>query len=102
MAIAANILVSIAPVVGVFLASGGTRLLAATAALGGIIVQALLATVVTAAISPVYALFHPLGAAIFDYMLARSAFLTLWHGGVTWRGTFYPLDELKRHSRYTT
>ncbi len=46
--------------------------------------------------SPLYGLTHPLGAFLFFYMLLRSAAVTLWHGGVTWRGTFYPLDELKR------
>jgi hypothetical protein len=26
----------------------------------------------------------------------RSTIVTLWSGGITWRGTFYPLKELKR------
>jgi len=43
-----------------------------------------------------YALTHPLGAMLFSYMLLRSTVVTLWHGGVTWRGTFYPLEELKK------
>jgi hypothetical protein len=29
-------------------------------------------------------------------MLVRSLVVTLWRGGVEWRGTFYPLTELKR------
>jgi len=33
---------------------------------------------------------------LFCYMIARSVAVTLWQGGVTWRGTFYPLKELKR------
>jgi glycosyl transferase family 2 len=45
---------------------------------------------------PVYALTEPLGALIFAWMLARSTIVTLWNGGITWRGTFYPLEELKR------
>jgi hypothetical protein len=47
-------------------------------------------------VSPAYALIHPLGALLLCYMLLRSTVVTLWHGGVTWRGTFYPLEELKR------
>ena len=47
-------------------------------------------------VSPFYALTHPLGATIVCYMLLRSTAVTLWRGGVTWRGTFYPLEELKR------
>jgi len=47
-------------------------------------------------VSPLYAFTYPVGALIFAWMLARSAIVTLWRGGITWRGTFYPLDELKR------
>jgi hypothetical protein len=46
--------------------------------------------------SPVYALTYPIGALLFAWMLARSAIVTLWQGGIVWRGTFYPLEELKR------
>jgi hypothetical protein len=47
-------------------------------------------------VSPFYALTHPIGALIFGWMLVRSTIVTLWQGGITWRGTFYPLEELKR------
>ncbi len=43
-----------------------------------------------------YALTYPLGAVIICWMLARSTIVTLWQGGVTWRGTFYSLEELRR------
>ncbi|HUJ30177.1 MAG TPA: glycosyltransferase family 2 protein [Candidatus Acidoferrum sp.] len=47
-------------------------------------------------VSPLWALSHPIGALIFVWMIARSTVVTLWQGGIVWRGTFYPLDELKR------
>ncbi len=40
-------------------------------------------------------LFHPVSTVLFAYILLRSMFLALRHGGVIWRGTKYPLDELK-------
>ena len=46
--------------------------------------------------SPIYALTEPIGALIFCWMLTRSTIVTLWNGGVTWRGTFYALEELRR------
>jgi hypothetical protein len=46
--------------------------------------------------SPLYALTHPLGAVLFSWMLARSAIATLLRGGVMWRDTFYPLEELRK------
>lgn len=99
LAIAVNLLVSVAPLAALFTAAGWTRIFAAAAAMGGMTVEALLVSAITASVPPVYALFHPVGALIFDYMLARSAILTLWNGGVSWRGTFYPLSQLKRASR---
>ena len=47
-------------------------------------------------ISPLYCLTLPLGALIFAYMILRSTIVTLRQGGIIWRGTFYPLDELRR------
>ena len=46
-------------------------------------------------LSPLYFLVHPFSTLVFAYILLRSMFLTLHHGGVMWRGTLYPLDELK-------
>ncbi len=37
----------------------------------------------------------PIGIAIFSYILLRSMIVTHWTGGVTWRGTHYPLAALK-------
>ena len=46
--------------------------------------------------SPLWGLSFPIGALILVWMLARSMIVTLWRGGIEWRGTFYPLEELKR------
>jgi len=48
-------------------------------------------------ISAWYAILFPAGAALFLYSLMRSAFTTLRAGGVMWRGTFYPLGELRKN-----
>ena len=45
-----------------------------------------------------YAALFPVAAAVVIYAMVRSMLLTLGKGGVTWRGTFYPLAELRRHS----
>jgi glycosyltransferase involved in cell wall biosynthesis len=47
-------------------------------------------------ISSWYALLFPAGAVLFLYSVVRSVGITLQAGGVTWRGTFYPLAELRR------
>jgi glycosyltransferase involved in cell wall biosynthesis len=45
---------------------------------------------------PAYCFFlHPLSSSLFVYIMLRSMLLTLARGGVVWRGTFYPLEELK-------
>src|SRR5205085_11375613 len=46
--------------------------------------------------SPLYFFLHPLATLLFMYTLARSMWLTLRQGGVEWRGTFYPIEELRR------
>lgn len=43
-----------------------------------------------------YFALHPVSSALFVYILLRSMVLTLGRGGVVWRGTFYPLEELRK------
>ena len=43
-----------------------------------------------------YFVLHPIGAALFVYIMLRSMALTLARGGVVWRGTFYSLEELRK------
>jgi glycosyltransferase involved in cell wall biosynthesis len=40
----------------------------------------------------------PVAALVFVYAMVRSMVLTLMRGGVVWRGTFYPLHELREHA----
>ncbi|MGA3349373.1 MAG: glycosyltransferase family 2 protein [Candidatus Sulfotelmatobacter sp.] len=43
-----------------------------------------------------YFLLHPVSTVLFVYTLLRSMFHTLWNDGVVWRGTRYPLEELRK------
>ena len=47
-------------------------------------------------IHPWYFFLHPVSTTLFIYTMLRSTFLTLWNGGVEWRGTKYPLDDLRK------
>ena len=46
---------------------------------------------------PWHAVGYPLAAALFVYILLRTMVLNLIQGGIYWRGTFYPLAELKEN-----
>jgi hypothetical protein len=47
-------------------------------------------------VPPYYVLLHPVSTGMFTYTLLRSMFLTLWNDGIVWRGTKYPLEELRK------
>jgi glycosyltransferase involved in cell wall biosynthesis len=43
-----------------------------------------------------YFLLHPVSTVLFIYTLLRSMFHALWNDGIIWRGTKYPLEELRK------
>ncbi len=47
-------------------------------------------------IPPYYVFLHPVSSSVFMYILLRSMCHALWNDGIVWRGTKYPLDELRK------
>jgi glycosyltransferase involved in cell wall biosynthesis len=48
-------------------------------------------------ISPLHVLFFPIAGLMVVYAMLRSMLVTLGNGGITWRETFYPLDQLRKN-----
>ncbi len=90
----AILLFFVAPFAALAFTSGLAQCFAGVAVAGALAIHAGLAMVNR--VSPLYALTQPLGALFFAYMLSRSTFLTLRQGGIYWRDTFYPLEQLRR------
>ena len=82
------------PFLGIFLAQGWARApyAAALASMFAIYVGMSWRS----AVPPYYFLLHPVSTMLFIYTLLRSMFLTLWNDGIEWRGTKYPLAELRK------
>jgi hypothetical protein len=90
----ATLAMFVLPVAALVFVRGWALVFAAAAAMMALVIAAGAARAIGA--SPFYGLTYPVGALIICWMLLRSTAVTLWQGGVTWRGTFYPIDELKR------
>jgi glycosyltransferase involved in cell wall biosynthesis len=82
------------PFLGVFLAPGWAKVPYAVAL--GSMFLIYLGMSWRSAVPPYYFLLHPVSTALFIYTLLRSMFLTLWNDGIEWRGTKYPLEELRK------
>jgi cellulose synthase/poly-beta-1,6-N-acetylglucosamine synthase-like glycosyltransferase len=82
------------PFFGIWLAHGWARLPYAIAL--GSLFAIYVGMSWRSSVPPYYFLLHPVSAALFIYTLLRSTFLTLWNDGIEWRGTKYPLDELRK------
>ncbi|MGE5175635.1 MAG: glycosyltransferase [Hyphomicrobiales bacterium] len=93
-AVTMQLVTALAPVLALFAAGPWTRALGIAAWSGVFLVYAV--TAGYARIRVWQALLMPVGAILFAFAIVRSAFVTLARGGVTWRGTFYPIGDLRR------
>ena len=82
------------PFVGVWLAHGWERVPYAVAL--GSMFLIYLGMSLRSGVPAYYFLLHPVSTGLFIYTLLRSMFLTLWNDGIVWRGTKYPLEELRK------
>ena len=82
------------PFLGIFLAHGWARLPYAVALASMFAIYIGMSW--RSAVPPYYFLLHPVSTTLFIYTLLRSMTLTLWNDGIEWRGTKYPLNELRK------
>ena len=82
------------PFLGVWLAHGWARLPYAIAL--GSMFLIYLGMSWRSKVPPYYFLLHPVSTALFIYTLLRSMVYTLRNDGIIWRGTKYPLEELRK------
>jgi glycosyltransferase involved in cell wall biosynthesis len=82
------------PFLGIWLAHGWARAPYAVAL--GSILLIYVGMSWRSAVPPYYFLLHPVSTALFIYTLLRSTIMTLWNDGIVWRGTKYPLEELRK------
>ena len=82
------------PFLGVWLAHGWERLPYAVAL--GSMFSIYVGMSWRSGVPAYYFLLHPVSTVLFIYTLLRSMFLTLWNDGIIWRGTRYPLEELRK------
>ena len=94
VALTGMFIVNVLPFIGLLFGEGWVRALSGVAVVIALCFHA--GVDISMRVSPLYALTHPLGALLFCYMLLRSIVVTLRQGGVVWRDTFYPLEELRR------
>jgi hypothetical protein len=85
---------NVAPFVGLAMSHGAARVLYAVCALS--IAGIYVGMSDRSNIPPYYVLLHPISSLLFAYTVARSMVVTLVQGGITWRGTKYPLSELRK------
>jgi glycosyl transferase family 2 len=93
-AVASQVVVALAPVAGLFLPGPAPKAAAAAAWVGVALVYAV--TSRGARIRPWHAILMPVGGILFSFAIFRSIALAVARGGLFWRGTFYPLAELRR------
>jgi glycosyltransferase involved in cell wall biosynthesis len=91
------LLTNVFPFAGVFLAHGAARALSVTSVTLITLVYAYQERRKGLGTSLLYAALHPFSVSVFVYAMLRSAYTILANGGVEWRGTWYPLEQLKEN-----
>jgi hypothetical protein len=86
--------INLGPFLGIWLAHGWERLPFAIAL--GSLLMIYVGISWRSSVPPYYVLLHPVSTMLFIYTLLRSMFLTLTNDGIVWRGTKYPLEELRK------
>ena len=85
---------NLGPFLGVWLAHGWARVPYALALASIYLIYWGMSS--KSAVQSYYFFLHPVSASLFMYTLMRSMCHTLWNDGVVWRGTKYPLEELRK------
>jgi glycosyltransferase involved in cell wall biosynthesis len=84
------------PFVGVFATGGTTRLL--NIAIAAMLLGSVAVMATRSGAGPFYyAFFFPIGTLLFLYIMVRAGVKNLRDGGIVWRGTLYPLEELRKN-----
>jgi hypothetical protein len=94
-AIAGLFVLAVWPVMGLLMGPWGSR--AVCAVLLAMMVAAFHRGEPAPGASPLYGLTFPLGALVMMLVILRSMWYTHRQGGIFWRGTLYPLEELRRN-----
>jgi hypothetical protein len=87
-------LLNLIPFIGAFVTHGWARVPYAIALVSMFLIYAGMSR--RSSIPAYYFALHPVSTVLFLYTLLRSMFVTLRQDGIVWRGTKYPLEELKR------
>jgi glycosyltransferase involved in cell wall biosynthesis len=89
------LVLGLAPLAALLLGAGPLRWLGGLAVAWQLLVHARIAREAHLPLSAV--LLYPLVYPIFAWIVLRAMVLNLWQGGIYWRGTFYPLSELRKN-----
>jgi glycosyltransferase involved in cell wall biosynthesis len=93
--VAFNMVAILWPFLAIFFTSGSTLLLY-------VIIVLTISTIAADGarfhgFTPWFALGFPITVGLFTFIIVRSVTCNLVKGGITWRGTFYPLAELRKN-----